>query len=70
MDDIVTEPVAPLSTEQEAFLSKKPNYEGLLEELKSFREQALCAVKNHLSWHCMIGCSVITVIYRDTLSLP
>ena len=44
-NDIITEPVAPLSVEQEQFLSEKPNYQGLLDELKSFREQALLAVR-------------------------
>ncbi|KAK2160014.1 hypothetical protein NP493_1675g00014 [Ridgeia piscesae] len=42
-NDIITEPVAPLSAEQEQFLREKPNYQGLLDELKSFREQALLA---------------------------
>ena len=51
-NDIITEPVAPLSAEQEQFLREKPNYQGLLDELKSFREQALLAVRS-----CIFPCS-------------
>ncbi|KAI0209482.1 hypothetical protein LSAT2_005831 [Lamellibrachia satsuma] len=47
-DDIIMEPVAPLSVEQETFLNKKPNYIGLLDELNSFRKQALFAANEIL----------------------
>lgn len=55
-DDIITEPVAPLSVEQETFLGKKPNYKDLLEELKSFREQALIAANEMVEGTKVMDC--------------